>query len=123
MDNDRTIYERALIYHDAGAVAFFGDQLRDIREPLFGGSEFRVSDLTGAVLRAQLKRLPGILRDLRRNRDLFFSPVLLSSQQLCYGIFSTARNIHGYRQIFFLRRMQRNLRGLRGSSLRMTHPW
>ena len=68
--NDRTIYERALIYHDAGAVAFFGDQLRDIREPLFGGSEFRVSDLTGAVLRAQLKRLPGILRDLRRNRDL-----------------------------------------------------
>ena len=68
--NDRTIYERALIYHDAGAVAFFGDQLNGIDQPLFGGTEFRVSDLTGAILRAQLKRLPGILSDLRRNRTI-----------------------------------------------------
>ena len=67
--NDRTIYERALIYHDAGAVAFFGDQLNGIEQPLFGGSEFRVSDLTGAVLREQLKRMPGILSDLRSNRN------------------------------------------------------
>ncbi|MBO4407074.1 MAG: DegT/DnrJ/EryC1/StrS family aminotransferase [Clostridia bacterium] len=73
--DNRTIYERALIYHDAGAVAFFGDQLKDIREPLFGGSEFRVSDLTGAILRAQLKRMPGILRDLRRNRDALWERI------------------------------------------------
>ena len=66
--NDRTIYERALIYHDAAAVAFFGNQLDGITEPLFGGTEFRVSDLTGAILREQLKRLPGLLSDLRRNR-------------------------------------------------------
>ncbi|MBR4186258.1 MAG: aminotransferase class I/II-fold pyridoxal phosphate-dependent enzyme, partial [Clostridia bacterium] len=66
--NDRTIYERALIYHDASAVAFFGDQLDGISQPLFGGTEFRVSDLTGAILREQLKRLPGLLGDLRRNR-------------------------------------------------------
>ena len=57
--DDRTIYERALIYHDASAVAFFGDQLDGITQPLFGGTEFRVSDLTGAILREQLKRLPG----------------------------------------------------------------
>ena len=67
--DDRTIYERALIYHDASAVAFFGDQLDGITQPLFGGTEFRVSDLTGAILREQLKRLPGLLADLRRNRD------------------------------------------------------
>ena len=67
---DRTIYERALIYHDASAVAFFGDQLSGIEQPLFGGTEFRVSDLTGAILREQLKRMPGILADLRRNRTL-----------------------------------------------------
>ncbi|MGN1345575.1 MAG: DegT/DnrJ/EryC1/StrS family aminotransferase [Eubacteriales bacterium] len=66
--NDRTIYERALIYHDASAVAFFGDQLNGIDEPLFGGTEFRVSDITGAILRVQLQRLPGLLADLRRNR-------------------------------------------------------
>ena len=67
--DDRTIYERALIYHDAAAVAFFGNQLDGINEPLFGGSEFRVSDLTGAVLREQLKRLPSLLSDLRKNRN------------------------------------------------------
>ena len=67
--DDRLIYERALIYHDAAAVAFFGNQLDGITEPLFGGSEFRVSDLTGAVLREQLKRLPKLTADLRRNRD------------------------------------------------------
>ena len=67
--DDRTIYERALIYHDASAVAFFGDQLDGITQPLFGGTEFRVSDLTGAILREQLKRLPGLLSDLRKNRN------------------------------------------------------
>ncbi len=67
--NDRAIYERALIYHDASAVAFFGDQLNGIEQPLFGGTEFRVSDLTGAILREQLKRMPGILSDLRNNRN------------------------------------------------------
>ncbi len=66
--NDRKIYERALIYHDASAVAFFGDQLSGIDHPLFGGTEFRVSDLTGAVLREQLKRMPKILSDLRGNK-------------------------------------------------------
>jgi dTDP-4-amino-4,6-dideoxygalactose transaminase len=68
--NDRTIYERALIYHDASAVAFFGDQLSGIEEPLFGGTEFRISDIIGAILREQLKRMPGILSDLRRNRSM-----------------------------------------------------
>ena len=64
--NDRTIYERSLIYHDASAVAFFGDQLSGVTEPLFGGTEFRISDITGAILREQLKRLPGLIADLRR---------------------------------------------------------
>ncbi len=67
--NEREIYERALIYHDASAVAFFGDQLNGIEQSLFGGTEFRVSDLTGAVLREQLKRLPGLLSSLRSNRS------------------------------------------------------
>lgn len=66
--NDKTVYERALIYHDAGAVAFFGDQLNGIGTPLFGGTEFRISDITGAILREQLKKMPGILADLRRNK-------------------------------------------------------
>ena len=67
--NDRTLYERALIYHDASAVAFFGDQLENVSQPVFGGTEFRVSDITGAILREQLKKLPALLCDLRRNHD------------------------------------------------------
>ena len=65
---DRVIYERALIYHDSSAVAFFGSQLDGISQPLFGGTEFRVSDITGAILREQLKRMPSLLGDLRHNR-------------------------------------------------------
>lgn len=66
--SNRQIFERALIYHDASAVAFFGDQLDGINEPLFGGTEYRISDITGAILREQLKKMPGILADLRKNR-------------------------------------------------------
>lgn len=66
--DNRAIYERALIYHDAGAVAFFGSQLDGITEPLFGGTEFRISDITGAILREQLKKLPGITDDLKKHQ-------------------------------------------------------
>ncbi len=66
--NNRKIYERALIYHDSSAVAFFGSQLDGITEPIFGGTEFRVSDITGAILREQLKKLPSIIEDLHKNK-------------------------------------------------------
>lgn len=66
--NNRQIYERALIYHDSSAVAFFGTQLDGISEPLFGGTEFRISDITGAIIREQLKKLPGIIDDLHQNK-------------------------------------------------------
>jgi len=71
--NDRETYERALIYHDSSAIAFFGGQLDDVTQPVFGGTEFRVSDITGAILREQLKKLPGIINDLHRVRDDFVS--------------------------------------------------
>ena len=65
---NRRIYERALIFHDSSAVAFFGTQLDGISEPLFGGTEFRVSDITGAILREQLKKLPSIINGLHKNK-------------------------------------------------------
>ncbi len=68
--DNKKIFERALIYHDASAVAFFGNQLDDNTEPVFGGTEFRVSDITGAIMREQLKKLPSIIDDLRKNRFL-----------------------------------------------------
>ncbi len=65
----KQIFERALIYHDASAVAFFGNQLDDNSEPIFGGTEYRVSDITGAIMREQLKKLPSIIADLGKNRN------------------------------------------------------
>ena len=66
--SNRRIFERALIYHDSSAVAFFGSQLDGVSEPLFGGTEFRISDITGAIMREQLKKLPGIIADLHKNK-------------------------------------------------------
>lgn len=66
--DSREIFERALIYHDSSAIAYFGNQLDSFTTEQFCGSEFRVSEFTGAILREQLKKLDPILYDLRRNK-------------------------------------------------------
>jgi len=58
-------YERAIIYHDTGSN--FWPYEQKITEPSFNGVNFRISEITGAVLRVQLTRLDGILADLRKN--------------------------------------------------------
>ena len=66
--DNRRIYERALIYHDGGAT--FRPNAKDLNEPLFMGTQYRVSEITGAIMRIQLGRLDGILDDLRRIKKL-----------------------------------------------------
>lgn len=68
LTDDRKIFERALIYHDSSAVAFFGDQLQDVESHLFCGNEYRTNEISAAILRVQMRRLDGILADLRRNK-------------------------------------------------------
>lgn len=77
--NNRKIFERALIFHDSAAVAFFGSQLDDTSEQVFGGTEFRTSDITGAILREQLKKLPGIISDLHKNKSALIEKLSDSS--------------------------------------------
>jgi dTDP-4-amino-4,6-dideoxygalactose transaminase len=69
--SDKNIFERALAYHDS-LVSFphFGE---DLSIPAFLGSQMRASEIQGAILGEQLKRLDGILADLRRVRRLFES--------------------------------------------------
>ena len=62
--DNRQIYERALIHHDGGAA--FRPYVGELTEPVFMGTQYRVSEITGAIMRVQLGRLDGILRDLRR---------------------------------------------------------
>lgn len=68
LTDNREIYERALIYHDSSAVAFFGGQLDDVSTKEFCGHEFRANELCAAVMNVQLDRLDGILTDLRANK-------------------------------------------------------
>ena len=68
LTDDRKIFERALIYHDSSAVAFFGDQLQDVEAHLFCGNEYRTNEISAAILRVQMRRMDGILADLRRNK-------------------------------------------------------
>ena len=68
LTNNREIFERALIYHDSAAIAFFGNQMEGFRTEGFCGEEYRSNELCAAVIRVQLTRLDGILRDLRKNK-------------------------------------------------------
>lgn len=68
LTDNRTLFERALIYHDSSAVAFFGDQMQDFTTEGFCGNEYRSNELCAAVLNVQLSRLDGILSDLRKNK-------------------------------------------------------
>lgn len=62
--NDIDLYQRAIIYHDCGTA--FWTYETPITAPLYTGTNMRVSEVTGAIMRAQLTRLDGILTDLRR---------------------------------------------------------
>ena len=65
LTNDNLLYQRALIYHDSNAVAFFGDQLKDVQEKMFCGVEYRTNEIQSAMLREQLKRMDSMIDNLR----------------------------------------------------------
>jgi len=69
--NDHILYERALAYSDSGAV--FRPYAKDLSVEPFLGSQFRPSELQGAVLRVQLQRLEGMLADMRRIKKRFIA--------------------------------------------------
>ncbi len=68
LTNRKALFERALIYQDSSAIAYFGNQMDAFDTPVFCGSEFRSNELCAAVMNVQLDRLDGILKDLRANK-------------------------------------------------------
>lgn len=70
LTNNKEIFERALIYHDSSAIAYFGDQMNDFSTEAFCGTEFRIGEITSAIMREQFKKLDGIVSDLRKNKAL-----------------------------------------------------
>lgn len=62
--NSKNLYQRALVYHDGGSE--FRPFAQGLEFPIFLGSQFRSNEISGAMLREQLKKLDTILNDLRR---------------------------------------------------------
>ncbi|MCL2833754.1 MAG: DegT/DnrJ/EryC1/StrS family aminotransferase [Treponema sp.] len=71
--NNLKLFERAVIFHDVGAP--FWPYEQPISAAPFNGRNYRVTEVTGAILREQLKRLDGILADLRRVKKTIMDAV------------------------------------------------
>ncbi len=66
--DDESLYERCFAMHDQGHAP---DRLESKYAPRpFLGMNFRMTELTGAVLRAQLRKLPQIVSHLRENQAI-----------------------------------------------------
>ena len=73
---DETIYQKALMAHDVGAA--FGRTYKDYlaSTPLEVGFSMRVSEISAAIMREQLKRLPSLLLLLRERHQLLRDKLL-----------------------------------------------
>ncbi|MHB1001479.1 MAG: DegT/DnrJ/EryC1/StrS family aminotransferase [Armatimonadota bacterium] len=67
------LYESAFIYHDSGAT--FRPKAAELSMPIFVAQQYRANEIMGAIMRIQLRRLQGILDDLRRARKILESTV------------------------------------------------
>ncbi|HOA52188.1 MAG: DegT/DnrJ/EryC1/StrS family aminotransferase [Thermogutta sp.] len=66
--NDATLFERALRFHDVGSLRSpYTDLLKGGLLAAFAGCNFRMSEFTGAVLKAQLEKLETICAKVRAN--------------------------------------------------------
>ena len=75
LTNNQDIFEKALIYHDSGAIAYFGDQMNGFSTEPVCGTEYRIGEITSAIMREQFKKLDGIVRDLRKNKALLMKEI------------------------------------------------
>jgi 8-amino-3,8-dideoxy-alpha-D-manno-octulosonate transaminase len=83
---DQKLYHRAVMVHDV-----VGGQRNQIpEEEIIPGLNFRMSELQGAVMLAQLDRWEGLLRDMRRNKTMLKGALEATAQQK--GI--TMRAVH-----------------------------
>jgi dTDP-4-amino-4,6-dideoxygalactose transaminase len=69
----RELYDKAVIQHDDGAA--FRQHACQMSVPIFTGGNYRISEITGAILRVQLSRLDGILKRLRERKRAFVESI------------------------------------------------
>jgi dTDP-4-amino-4,6-dideoxygalactose transaminase len=95
--NDDRIFTRARMYHDVGS--YIREHEFEGNEPIFAGVNFRVSELTGAVLLAQLSRLDPLLHRLRKRREMMVK-YLSKSGKMTISPHHDAENAVGLSVIF-----------------------
>jgi dTDP-4-amino-4,6-dideoxygalactose transaminase len=97
LTNDDRIFTRARMYHDVGT--YTREFEFEDNEPIFAGLNLKVSELTGAVLYAQLPRLDPLLRRLRKRRMVMIK-YLGRSPKLRISPHNDAANAIGLSVIF-----------------------
>ena len=74
--DDPLIYERTARFHDMGTIRqLFLDRAGPSQVQTFAGENFRMSELTGAVLGAQLTKLDTMLAQLRGNARVIYDGI------------------------------------------------
>lgn len=68
LTNDEKTYVRSLIYHDAGS--FTRNYASHVKEPFFPGVNYRVSEIQGAIMGEQFKRIDMIIAQLQKQRKI-----------------------------------------------------
>lgn len=77
VSSDPRIYERAARFHDMGTIRrLFIDRTGSASQvQTFAGENFRMNELTGAVLGAQLTKLDTMVAHLRRNAEAVYAGI------------------------------------------------
>jgi dTDP-4-amino-4,6-dideoxygalactose transaminase len=74
--SDPLLYERAARFHHMGLMhPVFTDRIGSSQVPTFAGENFRMSELTGAVLGAQLTKLDSMIAQLRNNAEAIYEGI------------------------------------------------
>jgi dTDP-4-amino-4,6-dideoxygalactose transaminase len=97
LTNSDLYFTRARMYHDVGSYTREYDF--ESNHPVFAGMNFRVSELTGAVLYAQLPKLEPLLRRLRARHAVMFN-ALSRSRKLRISPHNDPTNAVGLTVIF-----------------------
>ncbi len=97
LTNDDRVFTRATMYHDVGNST--RENIADSNEAPFAGMNFRVSELTGAVLCEQLKRLDGILERLRSRRRVM-AEILAEDSGFALSPHNDPENAHSLTLLF-----------------------
>jgi dTDP-4-amino-4,6-dideoxygalactose transaminase len=97
LTNDDRIFTRARMYHDVGS--YTREYEFEGNEAVFAGVNLRVSELTGAVLHAQLPKLDPLLQRLRK-RHMMMTKYLSKTTKLRISPHNDPANAVGLTVIF-----------------------